>query len=179
MSNQTTYLDKVAARVTTFLVRVGLTDLICSAFDDVIEVYYSQDNKNYLLADCDGHRWTFYFAASYLVRGHPKNNGTFTTAEFQEIIKRELASIRMELPKSAAKEAASFFMIQLHRRDSLPLGAWIPYMEHGLSWQRMLLFEETQVSPDRIEEAKLLPEAWVRKIFTPDDQSGAVNIDIR
>ena len=168
MSNQTTYLDKAASRVTTFLVRAGLTDLTCSAFDDVIEVYYSQDNKNYLLADCAGHRWTFYFAASYLVRGHPKNNGTFTTVEFQEIIERELTFIRMELPKSAAKEAASFFMIQLHRRDSLPVGAWLPYMEHSLSWQQMLLFAEVDVPVDRIEEAKLLPDEWVRKMFTPN-----------
>lgn len=157
--------DKAATRVEAFLEQAGLTDIICSVKDDVLRVFYSEGNRNYFLADYDGHAWVFYFAALYFARGHPKNNATFTMVDFQEIIERELTFIRMELPKAAAKEVASFFMIQLHRQASLPLGAWLPYAGHDLSWQKILLFEEAQVPPDRIEEAKLLPDEWVRKMF--------------
>ena len=165
-----TQMAAIAEQAEAFLTGVGLVGLTYSIEDNVLRIFYAEDGQAYNLTQYrSGYGWRFGTGdLLYRLAETLTHNGSFSFLKVQKTIRKELASIRGKLPEKFAGEEASFFMMQLRREACLLLSDWFPYAGRDLSWQQMLLFAEVDVPVDQIEEAKLLPDEWVRKMFTPN-----------
>jgi hypothetical protein len=90
----------------------------------------------------------------------------FSTADIETLLRIEKDNL-LSLPnlsKIAEAEVGHLIAMQVFLGENIRVGEWAEYLGYGLTWEQVLVFGQSGVPVDEIEDQRKLPLEWVRQL---------------